>query len=49
MANKMREERNKLVEMKSSGITCNNMEWLYPRVMEKFSAIALYNICSFLY
>lgn len=36
----MREERNKLLEIKSSGITGINMEWLCPRVTEKFSAIA---------
>lgn len=35
MANKMRDERSKLVEIKGSGIACVNMEWFYTCVIGK--------------
>ena len=40
MANKMRDKRNKLVEIKCSEVAYINMEWLYLQVMEKLSEIA---------
>lgn len=36
MVNKMRGERNKLMEIKCSVFACINVEWLYPQ-MEKVS------------
>lgn len=37
MANKMRDKRNKLEEIKGAGVARVNMGWLYPQAVGKFS------------
>ena len=49
MVNKMRDERNKLKEIKGAGVACTNTKWLYPQVMGQFSENCIVDLWVFFF